>query len=247
MQANVQDWQPNNISDVYPGTGKYGSCCPEVDIWEANSISNALTAHPCSVGSQTRCSGTGCTSTCDQAGCDFNSYRLGNTSYYGPGKIIDTTKKFTVVTQFLTHDNTDTGTLVAIRRQYIQNGVLFSDTIGEIPAVVPSSGLTDSFCRQQKAAFSERDVFTEKGGLASISKAMERGMVLVFAITEDQEGHMLWLDSNWPVDASPTTPGVARGSCATDSGDPQELLYLQGRASFGNVTVGGIGRTEAVL
>jgi cellulose 1,4-beta-cellobiosidase len=160
---------------------------------------------------------------------------------------MDTTSKFKVITQFLTHDNTDTGTLVAIRRQYIQNGVVFSDAIGEIPSIAPSFELTDSFCRQQKAAFSEQDIFTEKGGLASISKVMERGMVLVFSITEDQEGHMLWLDSNWPVGANPATPGVARGSCGTESGDPQELLYLQGRASFGNITVGDIGRAEAAL
>lgn len=246
-QANVEDWQPNPIDNVYAGTGKYGSCCSEVDIWQANSFSNALTAHPCSVGKQTRCSGAACDATCDEDGCDFNSYRLGNTSFYGPGKMIDTAKKFTVITQFLTNDNTDAGDLVAIRRKYIQNGVLFSDTIGEIPSVDPSSGITASFCRQQKAAFGEQDTFNKWGGMSGISSAMKRGMVLAFAITEDQERHMLWLDSNWPVDANPTTPGVARGSCTTDSGHPQELLYFRGQASFGNVTVGGIGRAEAAL
>ncbi|OAF99749.1 cellobiohydrolaseI [Paraphaeosphaeria sporulosa] len=246
-EANVEDWQPNPIDNLYAGKGKYGSCCPEVDIWEANSVSNALTAHPCFAPNQSRCWGPACDAMCDVDGCDFNSYRLGNTSFYGPGKIIDTTKKFTVITQFLTHNDSDTGDLVAIRRKYIQNGVNFSETIGQIPSVDPFSGITDSFCRQQKAAFGEQDTFTKRGGIAAISTAMERGMVLVFAITEDQDRHMLWLDSNWPVDAKSTAPGVARGSCATDSGDPQGLLHTQGRASFGNIVVAGIGRAEAAL
>lgn len=96
-------------NDPNAGTGKYGSCCSEMDIWEANSISTAYTPHPCSVNGQTRCTGTDCgigarySSLCDADGCDFNSYRMGNTSFYGAGKTVDTTKKFTVVTQFITN------------------------------------------------------------------------------------------------------------------------------------------------
>ncbi|KAJ4291096.1 hypothetical protein N0V90_010294 [Kalmusia sp. IMI 367209] len=248
-EANVEEWVPNPINAIFPGTGKYGSCCPEIDIWEANSISNALTAHPCSVENQTGCSGTSCTSICDNNGCDFNSYRLGNTSFYGPNKIIDTAKKFTVITQFLTHDNTDTGTLIAIRRKYIQNGALISNSMSAIPSISPSSDITESFCRQQKIAFGERDTFNENGGMDSVSKAMGRGMVLVFTITEDQDRQMLWLDSSYPLSASPTTPGVARGSCATDSGHPQDLLWGQPKAlaSFGDVRVGFIGAVEEDL
>lgn len=232
---------------MYVGKGKYGSCCPEVDIWEANSVSNALTAHPCSVSDQTRCEGPACNATCDLDGCDFNSYRLGKKLFYGSGKTVDTTKTFTVITQFLTHDASNTGELVAIRRKYIQDGVVFSDATGQSPDVDPSSGITDAFCRQQKVAFGEQDIFTNLGGMTAIGTAMERGMVLVFAITVDQDRRMLWLDSKWPADANLTVPGVVRGSCATDSGDPRELLYIQGRASFGNIVVGGIGRAEASL
>ena len=79
-----------------------------MDIWEANSISAAYTPHPCgSAVGQTECAGTECGATstdryggfCDPDGCDFNSYRMGNTSFYGPSKIVDTTKVFTIVTQ----------------------------------------------------------------------------------------------------------------------------------------------------
>lgn len=245
----MRDWKPNPINTFYSGSGKYGSCCPEVDIWQANAVSNALTVHPCSANGQVRCSDNACTSTCDADGCDFNSYRLGNMSFYGPGKMIDTAKKFTVITQFLTHDNTDTGTLVAIRRLYVQDGVLYSDAIGNVPSIPSSSGLTDTFCRQQKAVFADKDIFTEKGGMLSVSRALERGMVLAFAITEDQEEHMLWLDSKWPLDADPNMPGAVRGSCMSDSGHPQDLLYGAGRArvSFANVRVGSIGMVEATL
>ncbi|KAF1977197.1 cellobiohydrolaseI [Bimuria novae-zelandiae CBS 107.79] len=248
-EANVEDWQPNPLRDVFRGTGKFGSCCSEIDIWQANSMANALTAHPCSVDVQTRCEGLACESTCDRAGCDLNNYRLGNKNFYGPGKTVDTSKKFTVITQFITSDDTDSGTLIALRRKYIQNGIIISDTTSTIPSVDPSAGITDSFCRNQKAAFSDRNTFTEKGGMAGISKALAHGMVLVFAITEDQERHMLWLDSNWPSDASPTAPGVSRGACAKDTGHPLDLLgeAQSAKAWFSNVRVGWIGMNEAGL
>lgn len=33
---------------------------------------------------------------CDPDGCDFNSYRQGNTNFYGPGKTVNTNSVFTV-------------------------------------------------------------------------------------------------------------------------------------------------------
>ena len=60
--------------------------------------------------------------TCDPDGCDFNPYRMGNHSFFGPSMIVDTTSPFTVVTQFITDDGTTTGTLSEIKRFYVQNG-----------------------------------------------------------------------------------------------------------------------------
>lgn len=86
-EANMEDWDPSS-SDPNAGTGKYGTCCNEMDIWEANSQSTQITPHSCSVQGQYRCEGTECGDTskgdryngvCDKDGCDYNPYRLGNT------------------------------------------------------------------------------------------------------------------------------------------------------------------------
>ena len=45
-EANSEGWQASD-NDINSGIGKYGSCCIELDIWEANSISSAYTNHPC--------------------------------------------------------------------------------------------------------------------------------------------------------------------------------------------------------
>ena len=78
-EANNEDWKPSE-TDVNAGSGKYGSCCTEIDIWEANKISSAYTMHPCDGGEQTRCSGTDCGDNgpdrfkgiCDKNGCDIS-------------------------------------------------------------------------------------------------------------------------------------------------------------------------------
>ena len=45
-EANSDGWNPSD-NDINSGVGKYGTCCYELDIWEANSISSAYTNHPC--------------------------------------------------------------------------------------------------------------------------------------------------------------------------------------------------------
>eukprot|EP00966_Prymnesium_polylepis_P290383 6707649-Prymnesium_polylepis.1 len=35
-EANSEGWKPSS-TDVNSGTGKYGTCCTEFDVWEANS------------------------------------------------------------------------------------------------------------------------------------------------------------------------------------------------------------------
>lgn len=61
---------------------------------------------------------------CDKDGCDFASYRLNDRTFYGPGSSfqVDTTRPFTVVSQFLTTDGTDNGDFKEFRRFYIQDG-----------------------------------------------------------------------------------------------------------------------------
>ena len=123
LQGNVEGWVPSTV-DSNTGIGNQGSCCPEMDVWEANSISYATTAHPCSTLGQTICEADDCGSTysrnryagvCAPDGCDFNTYRLGNTTFYDPGSnfVVNTESTFTVVTQF---EIDSSGTLSSINR-----------------------------------------------------------------------------------------------------------------------------------
>ena len=75
------------------------------------------------------CAGTDCgdgadrfKGLCDKNGCDLQTYRLGETRFYGPGAnfTIDTRAPIRVTTQFITADGTDSGKLVEIRRSYKQ-------------------------------------------------------------------------------------------------------------------------------
>lgn len=246
------DWTGDSNS-ANSGTGEYGSCCNEMDIWEANSISAAFTPHPCTVQGQTQCSGADCgvgTSDrdgglCDPDGCDFNSFRMGNTSFYGEGLIVDTSKPFTVVTQFLTSDNTTTGTLSEIRRIYVQNGQVIQNSNANIPGVPAVNSITDDFCTAQKTEFGDTPSFSAHGGLTAMGESFAQGVVLVLSVWDDYAAQMLWLDSDYPTTGDPSTPGIARGTCATTSGVPADVEADSPNASvtFSNIKFGPIGST----
>ncbi|KAF4619675.1 hypothetical protein D9613_004699 [Agrocybe pediades] len=253
-QANSAGWSPSS-SDPNAGTGQYGSCCNEMDVWEANNRAAAFTAHPCTVTQQTICEGdSACGSTptnryasvCDPDGCDFNSFRMGNKLFYGAGLTVDTTKKFTVVTQFITDDGTDTGTLSEIRRFYVQDGKVIQNSRVNVPGMSSSlDSITTDFCTQQKSVFGDTNSFQDKGGLAGISKGMADGMVLVLSVWDDHAANMLWLDGDYPTDADPSAPGVARGTCGTTSGTP---AYVETSAAnafvvFSNIRFGELDST----
>ncbi|APA11530.1 hypothetical protein SS1G_04945 [Sclerotinia sclerotiorum 1980 UF-70] len=244
--ANNEGWVPDSNS-ANSGTGNIGSCCSEFDVWEANSMSQALTPHTCTVDGQTACTGDDCagnTGVCDADGCDFNPYRMGNTTFYGSGKTIDTTKPFSVVTQFITDDGTETGTLTEIKRFYVQDDVVYEQPNSDISGVSGNS-ITDDFCTAQKTAFGDTDYFSQKGGMAAMGKKMADGMVLVLSIWDDYNVNMLWLDSDYPTTKDASTPGVSRGSCATTSGVPATVEAASGSAyvTFSSIKYGPIGST----
>ena len=54
--------------------------------------------------------------------------------------------------------------------------------------------------------------------MASMSKALSQGMVLVMSLWDDHYANMLWLDSTYPTDKDASTPGIGRGECETSSG-----------------------------
>ncbi|KAF8652144.1 hypothetical protein AX16_004530 [Volvariella volvacea WC 439] len=246
--SNYLGWTPSPY-DPYSGTGNYGSCCSEVDVWEANSLSAVYTAHPCTVLGPSLCSGTTCTgnSVCDPDGCDFNSYRLGDTSYYGPGGTgVDTRSKFTVVTQFHTHNKTSSGVLSEIRRLYVQNGRIIQNSRVRIGSMGPYDSINSEFCDVQKAAFGDPTTFQDKGGMEATGKALAAGMVLVMSNWRQvQPIYTPWLDGIYPAGADPSTPGVKRGPCPVNTGSPGEIEApgISPSVTFSNIRFGDIGTT----
>lgn len=222
-EANLHDWQETNTGPQ----GHYGSCCAEMDIWEANFAATAFTTHACDSAGPLRCEGNTTMNTCgdtpedckccgqeecpccgrykgvcDKDGCDYNSFRLGDEHFYGKGPnfAVDTSKPVTVVTQFLTSDGTDTGDLVEIRRLYVQDGkVIKNSQIANLEGFKGDS-ITDEMCVAQKKAFDNIDDFTKKGGLKAMGRSLRRGMVLVLSLWDDELTNMHWLDSATPLD-----------------------------------------------
>ncbi|KAK8013935.1 hypothetical protein PG990_007231 [Apiospora arundinis] len=203
-QCPVQTWRNGTLN-----TSGAGYCCNEMDILEANSRANAFTPHPCS------------STDCDKGGCGFNPYSQGHKNYYGPGGTVDTTKPFTVITQFITNDGTTSGTLSQITRKYIQNGKMVAS------AVSGGDTLTADGC---VAASPSSAKF---GGLPGMGKALGRGMVLTFAIWNDASQFMNWLDSG------------SNGPCSATEGDPA-LIQKNNPGThvvFSNIRWGDIGST----
>jgi len=239
------------------GLGKYGTCCAEMDIWEANSMATAYTPHPCDVTAQFRCDGKSCgdndkgeryEGVCDKDGCDINPFRMGNTSFYGRGSefSVDTTRPMTQVTQFLTVDGTDDGDLSEIRRFYVQDGRIIHSPPSTILGANNSDSITDAFCEAKKDLFDDVNDFKAKGGNANMGRSLDRGQVLALSLWDDVEVNMLWLDSAYPLDKPPTSPGIKRGLCP--GGESSTPTYVRnnfpdGYVKFANAAIGEIGST----
>ncbi|WYZ46185.1 hypothetical protein EsH8_IX_000410 [Colletotrichum jinshuiense] len=246
--ANVEGW--NTGSDENTGIGGLGACCAEMDIWEANSISTAFTPHPCQNNAYHSCNGISCGGTyseeryvgdCDPDGCDYNPYRHGSLDFYGKGGLVDTSKKFTVVTQF----HGSGSNLQEISMYFIQNGKKI-----EIPESVHVPGfnsITSEFCDVSKGVFGDSTKFQDVGGLPRMGDAIGKPMVLVMSLWDDAFANMLWLDSAYPLDRDESEPGVARGSCSRDSGKPDDVRVSakDAKVTFSNIKFGPIGSTYA--
>jgi cellulose 1,4-beta-cellobiosidase len=250
-EANLLNWTPS-LNDSNSGFGMYGTCCTEMDLWEANSMAAAYTPHLCSVSGQFRCSGKDCgdgpdrfNGVCDKNGCDMNSYRMGNKNFYGPSKTVDTSKVFTVVTQFVTNDGTANGDLVEIRRQWKQNGVMINNSVVAVAGMKPYNSISDAYCADESATFGDSDYFETKGGLKGLGASLNRGHVLSLSLWDDHTAMMLWLDSNYPPTSPTTTPGVVRGPCPITSGVPSDIEnnYPGSSVIYSNIRFGDIGST----
>ncbi|KAI0851563.1 glycoside hydrolase family 7 protein [Daldinia vernicosa] len=223
-----------------------GACCNEMDLWEANSLASAFTAHACSQPGVYECEGDQCGTlgVCDKSGCAYNNWKMGNTTYYGPRTpppgssdngnstrfTVDTTRPFTVTTQFLTQGNPPDitkGILNEVRRLYIQDGVVIENAPVIARNMPPGDSLRMSHCQ------AVADNFENMGGLTNTGQALDRGMVLAFSIWNDDKQFMNWLDA-----------GNA-GPCTYEEGNP-ELIWSKRpdtSVTFMNIRWGDLGST----
>ncbi|KAK7714353.1 Exoglucanase 1 [Diaporthe eres] len=131
-------------------------------------------------------------------------------TFYGTGLTVDTSKPITVVTQFITDDGTDAGTLSDIKRFYVQDGKTIPNSLSSIAGVDAANSITDGFCEQQKTAFGDNNYFKTKGGLAKMGESL-KAMVLVLSIVSSLP-KMVIMAQSWnastfyPSPASPPPP-----------------------------------------
>jgi len=173
---------------------------------------------------------------------------MGDKTYYGPGKTVNSNSKITVITQFYTDNNSTSGTLSEIRRLYIQSGKVIQNSKVNIPGMAAYDSISSAYCTAQEQVLGDRG-FDQRGGLTTASKSMAAGMVLTMGIWADAyASRMLWLDGNYPPDVDPNKPGVSRGSCPTTSGSPGDINVAAVTASvtFSNIRFGDIGSTYTV-
>lgn len=210
---------------------KLGACCNEMDIWEANAATTIFTPHPCnatrirSCDSELTC-GQPTGGYCDKWGCSYNAYAHGFKDFYGRNKTIDTNRKFTVVTQFLTSNGRADGKLTDIKRVYIQDDKVIKNVVAKAGGK-EVDGITDGYCNATASWTQER------GGIEVMGEALGRGMVLIFSLWADDSTFMNWMDSG------------NSGPCNDTEGDPRLIVQHTPDASvtFSNVRWGEIGST----
>ncbi|KAL2106259.1 hypothetical protein VUR80DRAFT_6992 [Thermomyces stellatus] len=204
-----------------------GVCCNELDIWEANARATHLAPHPCNQTGLYTCTGPECEQdgVCDKDGCSYNPYRVEAFDYYGPELRVDTSRPFTVVTQFPADED---GNLVEIRRLYVQDGKVIQNAKVEKEGLPEVDFMNDELCAAQGA-----DKFADLGALKGMGEAMTRGMVLCMSVWWDEGGNMEWLDSG---EAGPCEPG---------EGAPENILEVEADPDvvFSNIKWGEIGST----
>ncbi|KAM7189967.1 Exoglucanase 1 [Rhypophila sp. PSN 637] len=249
-KANTDMWFPSE-TDPVAGAGLLGACCPEFAVWNSNAHSFSMSSHICPRDDYQVCVGKDCdawwiqpgeryNARCDFWGCGYNPYRLGATDFYGKGKKVDTSRKFTVVTQF-----GDT----KVTQFFIQNGTRIDMPDPTLEGLPEHNGLTPEFCAKSSALFDEPDRFGLNGGWQTHLKMLSRPMVLSLSISDDHSYHNLWLDSTYPIDETDhPVPGTVRGDCPMDDNDPRvvESMNPKAKVVWSNIRFGPIGSTVKV-
>lgn len=202
--------------------GQQVSGCAELDIWEANREATVYTAHSCDfLGQKPRSGGS-----CDSGGCGYNVHRFccnqgGSVcDFYGNGAKwqVDTSKKFTVVTQFVGNP------LKEIVRKYVQGGKIINMPVCEIWGPNPHDRIDEGFCTTTGHS---------AGMVAQMGKSLAVGHVLSFSLWDSADA-MYWLDSG---EYGPCKAG------AEDKNDYLEAHYPNATVTWSNVRVGPLDST----
>ncbi|KAI4861589.1 glycoside hydrolase family 7 protein [Hypoxylon rubiginosum] len=222
------------VTPFYNGEGNVeakGICCNEMDIWEANSRANQIAPHPCNQTGPYLCAGDECAAdgVCDKNGCGWNPYRLSQPEYYGRGAdyTVDTTKPFTVVTQFPADE---AGNLKEIHRLYVQGDKVIKAEVVKKEGVPEVAFTNDEYCAATGAT-----KFMDLGAHEVMGEALTRGMVLAFSIWWDEGGYMSWLDGEKD----------GAGPCNATEGNPTIIRQIEAHpeVTFSNLKWGEIGST----
>ncbi|KAG7286752.1 Endoglucanase EG-1 [Staphylotrichum longicolle] len=207
-----------------------GSCCNEMDIWEANSRASHVAPHTCNKPGLYLCEGDECSKdagVCDKNGCAWNPYRVNVTDYYGNSNKfkVDTSRPFTVVTQFPANRKNK---LEKIHRLYVQDGKVIESYTVDAPGLPKTDSLTDEFCKATGAS-----KYLELGGTEGMGDALSRGMVLAMSIWWDEGGNMNWLDA------------AEAGPCNLTEGNPANITKVEPNpeVTYKNLRWGEIGST----
>ncbi|KAF8576657.1 glycoside hydrolase family 7 protein, partial [Ramaria rubella] len=94
---------------------------------------------------------------------------LGDTTFYGKGQTVNPSSTVTIVTQFLTINNTTTGTLSEICRLYVQNNKTIQNAQMSLDKKLCDS-ITDTLCTDKKTIFSNQ--LKAQGSLATIGSSV---------------------------------------------------------------------------
>jgi hypothetical protein len=242
-----------------------GTFCSEMDIMEANTRAQQYTTHACidtcgSFADAPECKGNGSPSTvCDQSGCGLNPFRYGPGTTYnaefnndkwhgvGSGFALDSSKPFTVVTQF--HADPQTKELAKIARFYMQGTkrvdlptlYVLPPKDGQHMGPFENPAITKEFCPAIYDRWNGNKGLTP---LVQMGKNMENGMVLAMSAWYAKETYtngkpqgsqtgMSWLDgvNQWG-------KYIKAGPCDTTTDDAGSH-----QATFSNIRFGSIGTT----
>ncbi|CAK7202815.1 hypothetical protein SEUCBS139899_005542 [Sporothrix eucalyptigena] len=138
---------------------------------------------------------------------------------------VDTSRPFTVVTQFPTDDS---GTLSEFRRLYVQDGNVIQNSVATPSSYPQVNAIDDDYC--EYAGGSE---FLRLGATQGMGEAMARDMVLSVSVWWDNSTYMNWLDSG------------SAGPCGATEGTPANITANQPdtAVTFNNIKWGEIGST----